>query len=67
MAIDEIGTVADRCEVSRGRVIIWEKGRPNGLRCLRWTCHPCGVQPANTRRFSREDTPSKGLGSSLRT
>jgi hypothetical protein len=25
MAIDEIETVADRCNVSRGRVIIWEK------------------------------------------
>jgi len=25
MAIDEIGTMADRCDVSRGRVIIWEK------------------------------------------
>jgi hypothetical protein len=25
MAIDEIDTLADRCKVSRGRVIIWEK------------------------------------------
>nr|AOS95230.1 hypothetical protein [uncultured bacterium] len=25
MEIDEIGTVADQCDVSRGRVIIWEK------------------------------------------
>jgi hypothetical protein len=24
-AIDEIGTLADQCNVSRGRVIIWEK------------------------------------------
>lgn len=25
MAIDEIETLVDRCNVSRGRVIIWEK------------------------------------------
>lgn len=25
MAIDEVETLADRCNVSRGRVIIWEK------------------------------------------
>jgi hypothetical protein len=25
MAIDEVGMLADRCNVSRGRIIIWEK------------------------------------------
>jgi hypothetical protein len=38
MAIDEIGMLADRCKVSRGRVIIWEK-KAKSLRCLRRTRH----------------------------
>jgi len=35
MAIDEIGTLADQCDVSRGRVIIWEKEG-------RMVCAVCG-------------------------
>jgi len=25
MTVDEIGTLAEQCDVSRGRVLIWEK------------------------------------------
>ncbi|RZU35442.1 hypothetical protein [Edaphobacter modestus] len=37
MAIDEIGTLADRCNVSRGRVIIWEK---EGRKVCAVCCEP---------------------------
>jgi hypothetical protein len=45
MAIDEIGVLADRCDVSRGRVIIWEKED-------RKVCAACG-EPVIVASYSQ--------------
>jgi hypothetical protein len=59
MAIDEIETVANQCDVSRGRVIIWEKeGRTVCAVCGGPVIRAAYNQPTHVD-FSCEDRRSK--------